>query len=546
MLRAGARAGNGLRCGALCLATAIAVATVVTTASDANARGRRHAHHAAAVEHYEPSPASIVVDANSGAVLSASNPDSPRHPASLTKIMTLYLLFERLESGKIKLTGDLPVSAHAAAQAPSKLGLEPGETLKVETAIRAIVTKSANDVAVMIGEALGGDEASFAQMMTAKARALGMKGTTYRNASGLPDEGQITTARDQAILGRAIQDRFPTYYRYFSTRTFEFRGKSVRNHNHLLGAVDGVDGIKTGYIHDSGFNIVTSVRRNNRHLIAVVFGGRTAGARDARVLSLINNNINIAAVKRTAPPIVEGWETVERAKEVGKPAAAAPMAAQASQPAVAQVAAPATPEVTQIAATPVAPVTQAAAAPAAPMPEPGSTEPIKPNAVKTVTVHPGATMHTAALSPLPSESRKLIPGLGAKNVTTVATIKNEDVKTDAIGVLSAKIAAATPSATPSAIAVSASSSDLAARPRAGGWMIQVGAFPEEKEAKDRLSTCQSKAKDQLGKADPFTEKTVKGDKSLFRARFAGLDRDQAEAACKALKHSDIPCMLLKN
>src|SRR5674476_265937 len=136
-----------------------------------------------------------------------------------------------------------------------------------------------------------------------------MKHTTYRNASGLLEDQQITTARDQAILGRAIQDRFPNYYRYFSTRTFDFRGKSMRNHNHLLGSVEGVDGIKTGYIHDSGFNIVTSVRRANRHIVAVVFGGRTANARDARVLSLINNNINIAAVKRSAPPLVEGVET---------------------------------------------------------------------------------------------------------------------------------------------------------------------------------------------------------------------------------------------
>ena len=146
-----------------------------------------------------------------------------------------------------------------------------------------------------MAEALGGSEAEFARLMTAKARALGMTHTTYRNASGLPDDQQITTARDQAILGRAIQDRFPKYYRYFSTRTFAFHGKAMRNHNHLLGRVDGVDGIKTGYIHDSGFNIVTSVHRGNRHIVAVVFGGRTAEARDARVRSLIDNNINIAA-----------------------------------------------------------------------------------------------------------------------------------------------------------------------------------------------------------------------------------------------------------
>jgi D-alanyl-D-alanine carboxypeptidase len=214
------------------LATLLAVAAITT-----DARGRRHwhRHHAAAAEKYEPSSSSIVVDANSGAVMQATNADSPRHPASLTKIMTLYLLFERLEAGKIKLSTEMPVSAHAAAQAPSKLGLKPGESIRVETAIRAIVTKSANDVAVIVAEALAGDEPDFARLMTAKARALGMTHTAYYNASGLPDDKQITTARDQAILGRAIHDRFPQYYRYFSTRTFEFRGEEMRNHNHLLG-----------------------------------------------------------------------------------------------------------------------------------------------------------------------------------------------------------------------------------------------------------------------------------------------------------------------
>ena len=313
MLRAGAFVRRGLRCGALGLATLLAANIL---ASNADARGRRR-HRPAAVESYQPSYASIVVDANSGAVMQATNADSPRHPASLTKIMTLYLLFERLEAGKIKLSTEMQVSAHAAAQAPSKLGLKPGETIGVETAIRAIVTKSANDVAVIVAEALAGDETEFAKLMTAKAHALGMKHTTYRNASGLPDDQQITTARDQAILGRAIQDRFPKYYPYFSTRTFAFHGKMMRNHNHLLGNVAGVDGIKTGYIHDSGFNIVTSVRRGNRHIVAVVFGGRTAEARDARMRSMIDNNINVAALKRTAPPIVEGWDTAEaRVKEV--------------------------------------------------------------------------------------------------------------------------------------------------------------------------------------------------------------------------------------
>src|SRR5450756_2290113 len=210
MLRAGASVQRGLRWSAFGLASLLAVAAITT---DADARGRRHRHHAAAAESYEPSASSIVVDANSGAVMQATNADSPRHPASLTKIMTLYLLFERLEAGKIKMSTEMPVSAHAAAQAPSKLGLKPGESIRVETAIRAIVTKSANDVAVIVAEALAGDEPDFARLMTAKARALGMTHTAYYNASGLPDDKQITTARDQAVIGRAIHDRFPQYYR---------------------------------------------------------------------------------------------------------------------------------------------------------------------------------------------------------------------------------------------------------------------------------------------------------------------------------------------
>ncbi len=296
MLRAGAFVRRPLRWSAFGLVTLLAVATVAT---DADARGRRHRHHATAAEKYEPPIASIVVDANSGAVLQATNADSPRHPASLTKVMTLYLLFERLQAGKIKMSTDMEVSAHAAAQAPSKLGLKPGQTIDVETAIRAIVTKSANDVAVVVAEALGGSEENFARMMTAKARTLGMMHTVYRDASGLPNDEQITTARDMTILGRAIQDRFPQYYHYFATRTFTYRGEEFRNHNHLLGRVAGVDGMKTGYIHDSGFNIIVSMRRGPRHIVAVVFGGRTASARDARVVSLLDDTIDIAATRRT-------------------------------------------------------------------------------------------------------------------------------------------------------------------------------------------------------------------------------------------------------
>jgi D-alanyl-D-alanine carboxypeptidase len=365
-----------------------------------------------------------------------------------------------------------------------------------------------------------------------------MNQTTYRNASGLPDGQQITTARDQAILGRAIQDRFPNYYHYFATRTFEYRGHAMRNHNHLLGVVDGVDGIKTGYIRDSGFNIVTSVRRANHHLVAVVFGGRSAPARDARVRSLIDNNINIAAVKRTAPPVVEGWETaLARKEQIDKEKKDNDRDDDRTGSSPVRVAS----------------VTRAPSD----TPLPGSTDPIKPNTVKTVAVHPGS-MRTAALTPLPSESRQLMPTPAEAtpaSITTV-TVKNEQSPAVAPPVPAAPapeppVAKSDPSppASPAKIASAVAIAPMPApepnaKPRSG-WIIQIGALPDEKDAWQRLELAQTRAKNLLGKADPFTERIEKGEKVLFRARFAGLEKNQAEAACKHLKRSDIPCMLVK-
>src|SRR5215208_200598 len=231
-------AWTGLRWGVCSLATVIALLAVTSDPADARSRRKKtRTSHSAA---YQPAYSAIVVDANSGAVLHASNPDALRHPASLTKIMTLYLLFERLESGKLKLYSPLQVSDHASAQAPTKLGLKAGSTIAVEDAIKGMVTRSANDAAVVVAENLGGSESEFARLMTRKAQSLGMSRSVYRNASGLPDDEQVTTARDQAALGRAIQERFPRHYKYFSIRSFAYRGQSIGNHNRLLGRVEGV------------------------------------------------------------------------------------------------------------------------------------------------------------------------------------------------------------------------------------------------------------------------------------------------------------------
>lgn len=250
--------------------------------------------------------ASLIMDAETGTVLHARYANSKRHPASLTKIMTLYMLFEALEEGRLKPTDRLKVSARAAGQPPSKFYLKAGGSIDVRSAIRALVTKSANDVAVTVAEALGGTEYKFALKMTDKARTLGMGKTTFRNASGLHHPNQVTTARDMATLAIAMRRDFPAYFHLFSTKAFSYGGRTYKNHNKLLTRYTGTDGIKTGYINASGFNLLATVERNGRRLIGVVFGGRTGSRRDNHMIKLLNTGFTKASKLRVAdllPPI---------------------------------------------------------------------------------------------------------------------------------------------------------------------------------------------------------------------------------------------------
>ena len=625
--------------------------------------------------------ADIVVDANSGAVLHATNPDARRHPASLTKIMTLYLLFEQLDAGKLKLDTPLKVSAEASGQSPTKLGLKPGSTLAIEDAIKGMVTRSANDAAVVVAEAIAGSEDDFARLMTRKAQALGMNNTVYKNASGLPDDNQITTARDQSTLGRAIQERFPRYYKYFSIRTFTFRGESISNHNHLLGKVEGVDGIKTGYINASGFNLVTSVHRGNRYLLAVVMGGSSGGSRDARMRELISDKIALASIKRTAPMVAEASGTPDVrpepmvvTKAEAKPASMAvakaepksdpksepkpqPMVVTKAEPKVAaakaepkeapKAEAKAEPRFAVASATSLPVRFNSAAPPAEPAAlrsEPaaaatltqtqiaaGSTDPIRPVLVKTLTVRPGVRTASLAAPQVASPAAEAQPvAAPASGPTTAAKAEPAAPPPAPVAAEPAPVAAAKPepaavppevatkpepAAAPAAAAIAAKEEPAAPPPMAAvaaaaakpepaaepagvhpaassappapvaaaapvvptpkpapaakvaaatstakpapaapaakpqhrpGWMIQVGAFPAEQAAQQRLSTVQSKASKMLSGAEAFTETVDKGGTTYYRARFAGLDKDKAEAACKYLKKNDVECVTVKN
>ena len=401
---------------------------------------------------------------------------------------------------------------------------------------------------MVVAEAIGGDEETFARMMTRKARALGMSRTVYNNASGLPDEDQLTTARDQATLGRAIQDRFPRYYRYFATPSFTYRGHAMRNHNKLLGRVEGVDGIKTGYTRASGFNLVSSVRRGNRHVVAVVLGGASGGS---------------ARRAHAHPDRAAHRERLEQPhrrqdRETTDVAAAAP---KISKPEVV-----AKPEFRPIRDDVMAPVqsrapparddrtgqARAAAAPRAVLaraPKPGSGEPINPVKVKTITVKAG-NVQTAALVPLVAPTPQAAQSRRrTSRRTRAAPLRRRRARPGVLGVLPAEPAQpATVYQTAAATSAPVTTESVAPRqphPR-GPWIIQVGAFPKETEAKDRLREAQSLAKSMLAKADPFTERFVKGNQEYYRARFAGFDQHGAEAACKYFKRNDIACLAIRN
>ncbi|WP_029584742.1 serine hydrolase [Bradyrhizobium sp. URHD0069] len=588
----------------VCVFGLVAITTAVIFTSEADARRYRRHQAQVARDNYSPAFSSIIVDGNSGATLSASNPDASRHPASLTKIMTLYLLFERLDAGKMKLDTEMQVSEHASEQAPTKLGLRPGQTIRVEDAIKGLVTRSANDAAVVIAEAIAAGEDDFAKLMTRKARALGMTKTVYRNASGLPDDEQVTTARDQSMLGRAIQDRFPRYYRYFSTTAFNYHGRSIRNHNRLLGSVEGVDGIKTGYTRASGFNLVTSMRRGNRHLVGVVLGGRSGGSRDATMRNLLAENLEKAATKRTVAAITERGasdanadvaeaEVESRPTQTVQAQGAVQVASAASEP-VAAPARPTAPATRSIiaAATAAVPPPQARAEPA-PLTNgvietqaiaaiPGSSEPMKPVKVKTVQVKAGqmklasaaspqpATPTTGAIPPTRPEVSETSSAVMAKAEINKAEIGKAEVARTEMppqpaghgtgnGLLGVLPASSVPSSS-QALAYSDPTPRLQSQPQAvqqngaikpvaahTGWIVQVGALESETEARQRIEAARNQARGLLAKADPFTEPVVaRGDRKLFRARFAGLDRDQAEAVCRTLKRSDISCIAVRN
>jgi len=482
---------------------AAAVLAALTVPADAR-RGHKHARGGG----YNPPYAAMVVDVKSGRVLHAVNEDSLRHPASITKVMTLYMLFEQMERGRFALDSDLTVSARAAAMAPSKLGFRPGATISVEDAIKAIVTKSANDVACAIGENIAGSEERFAELMTAKARALGMSRTNFANASGLPDADQVTTARDLTVLARAIQDRFPRYYKYFQTRSFAFRGRVIGNHNRLLGNVQGVDGIKTGYTRDSGFNLMTAAKSDDRQIVAIVLGGKSGASRDRIMADLVRANLPraYAGARQTAPTT----EIAERTR----PAVVADAVSRTR---------------TQVASAEEDVETTAST---------GGAEPLDILPGRAGTTTPGSAAGRAALpkaaqayaasaapSPFPAPAARSPSG---KTEARLASV-DAPAKTDPAKAEAPKALASGPRVVPTP------------------WVIQLGAMDDEDKARSMLSQARAQAGGALAKAAPYTVKVEHGGATLYRARFSGFsEQDTAQDACKALKRSGFNCFATRS
>lgn len=465
---------------------------------------------AAANERY----AAIVVDATTGETLFESSADEKRFPASLTKMMTLYVLFEELEAKRLSLTSPLSVSANAAAQAPSKLGLRAGGTIKVEDAILALTTKSANDVAVVIAENVGGSVSSFGGRMTRTAQALGMRQSIFRNPHGLPDGSQVTSARDMAKLGAALQDRFPQYYKFFSARSFTYKGKKMRNHNRLLGSVAGVDGIKTGYTRASGFNLVSNVRRDKRHIIAVVLGGKTAASRDAHMRNLIAEYLPDAKKGSRVDPLL----IADAAEAVADPDARLPRPRPGSEAEL----------------TAYAPTSPPRDVVAAAMAQPVAPEAVAPEAV-------AALIEQEPASPMldPVADRIAI-------ATEVADIALAELQG-----LDDRLARLTRMAR-----TRAGTEDIIAAPRTrtsdpeageAGWHIQIGAVPTMEGARDLIEKAQSSMGPELASRHALTQEIDSNGTTLYRARFAGfLGKDDARNACDKLKSKRFSCLAVRN
>ncbi|HRO49277.1 MAG TPA: D-alanyl-D-alanine carboxypeptidase, partial [Hyphomicrobium sp.] len=519
-----------------------------------------------------PKQSSMIIDGNTGAVLHDDAADELRFPASLTKIMTLYMVFSEIEQGRLSFSSRIKTSAHAAGAPPSKLDLKPGDTITVADAVKALVVRSANDVAIAVAEHIGGSESGFARAMTQRARQIGMTQTVFYNASGLPDPRQLTTARDMLTLALRIQDDFPKHYHYFSTSTFTFGEKTWRSHNTLMRSFPGMDGMKTGYIRASGFNLVSSVRTGNKHIVGVVFGGQTAAARNAHMQGLLFRALERASTQRTrkasqpliaqrrAPPPPAPPQQIEAAWATESRAAPPPPAPRAPPPPV-KAAAKAPPKTAppQRALAPRPHADQIAQ-----VLEQGDAHDGGPDgyhgapefdlfALREAMSETASTTHADRPAPPPVAHAAASPN--ARDIAGL--IRNSLVE----GAPEPRLAR--PQQTAQDVARPPSTLDSQARQlgmevaalpeqrfaahgaAGGGFDVQIGAYVNAEEAQRRIEQVRGRTGSLLSGHAGATVPVQTADRQMYRARFVNFDERNATSTCLELRRMAIDCLVMR-
>ena len=473
--------------------------------------------------HAAPPFSALTVDARNGKVLYAKDIDGIRHPASLTKMMTLYILFQDMSAGKLTLKSPITVSRRCTGMAPSKLGVAAGGSITAETATRALVVKSANDIACAVAETLGGSESAFAQRMTRTARSLGMSRTTFLNASGLPNPGQVTTARDMATLGLRLMRDFPQYYPYFRTRSFVYQGRTIKGHNRLLGSYEGTDGIKTGYIAASGFNLVSSVRRGDKRLVGVVIGGKSGASRDAYMKQMLSQWFDEASSGRTIAAYAgssKGAKPTDETQTASAPETGAAVPAPTRKEAAAKrlPARKSKSQEDQIAAI-------------------GQEEPAEQgdsedgaDSMASLAAQAAAPADAAATTGTTTQAETPAPA-----VETIPQPTPEPATADAQGTVSLQ-----QKTQEQQLADQAQLASIAAGTDAG-WMISLGEYATKADAAAVLQMTRKRAPDATAGRTAQTVMVEKKGKITYRARFTGFDEASATMACKVIKKQKTPC-----
>jgi D-alanyl-D-alanine carboxypeptidase len=504
--------------------------------------------------------AAMVIDANTGNVLYAKHANARRYPASLTKIMTLYLALEQIDSGRLKFSSMIPISKRAHRAPPSKIGLKPGSKIALRDAIKLLITKSANDVAVAVAERIGGSERGFARMMTKRARQIGMRSTVFKNASGLPNSRQHTTAQDMLTLALRIKDDFPHHYHLFSLKSFKYRGKVYRSHNKLMRKFPGMDGMKTGYTRASGFNLVASVRTGKKHLVAAVFGGKTAKARNSHMRLILYRALKKASTRVTRskrPRLIlkkrqfakepgEPWRAKTKKTRVTKvkpprkpkPAPARKKPAPAPKPAVKKQVRkqpPPQPPKLDLQALRTAMATEesdrAAASPASIEEIIGDANAARVETSPSSKAEPTVRLKRLRDEPQPAQQVSVAPPKPLRAGTqTTASLPEPKARNHANSKQTA----------------SASPQRLAATPSDAGYEIQIGAYATAKEAENRLTGAMNRAAGLLNGRTPVTQPVQKGPHQIYRARFTRFDEKSANNACRQLRRMSIDCFVMRS